>query len=329
MLTVLRHYTAQPFTSGCRVATGRSAILHMIRQHKTTVALMPCYVPDGVIKPFQAANVEIEFYHLQRDLSPDVKDVQRLLSVKAGAKVIVVAIQYFGWRQRFRALRQMVHDVGGILFEDCAHCICHGGEDGDVVLLSLNKFLPVPDGAIMVSRNAAVDVTVREPLTPLSDECIAAYNLHLLMNTSIANDGNIGEAVMASDQAYDVYYTHITDMVLHSQSAASRAAEAVTDLAKLAATREASAVRLSSMARTVAVRPFSPCHFALPIRCNGKRREIEAALYGAGVLAATLTDRWDHVQPGFHAEMEFFDDHLLLPLDSHIGGIAAVLNGFA
>ncbi len=261
MLTVLRHHTAAPFTSGCRVATGRSAILHMIRQHKTTVALMPCYVPDGVIKPFQAANVEIEFYRLERDLGPNLKDVTRLLDAKFGAKIIVVAIQYFGWRRRFRELRHAVHAAGGILFEDCAHCLRGSGQDGDVVLFSLNKFLPVIDGAIMASRNPSLDVSVHEQLDPLPDECLAAYALHLEYNGRIAKDNDVGTNILNSIQSYNAYYEWIGDMALHCQSAESRAVEAMTDLTNMALVREAASVRLSSLARTLAVRPFSPCQF--------------------------------------------------------------------
>ncbi len=329
MLTILRYHTAMPFTSGCRVATGRSTILHMIRQHKTTMALMPCYVPDGVIKPFQFANVEIVFYRLQRDLSPDLWDVQRLLAQNAGANIIVVGIQYFGWRSRFHALRQMAHDVGAILFEDCAHCLCHAGEDGDVVLFSLNKFLPVVDGAIMASRSNALDVSISEKLDPLPLETMTAYRLHLECNGVIARDGDIGGAVVGSRKSYDAYYKGITDMALHCQSPESRAAEACADFPKMAAERESNAARLSSKARTLAVRPWMPCQFAFPIRCRGKRREIESALYQVGVLAATLTDRWDHVQPGFDNEVEFFDNHLLLPLTGDPGGMLQVLAEFA
>ncbi len=67
----------------------------------------------------------------------------------------------------------------------------------------------------------------------------------------------------------------------------------------------------------------------MPIRCKGKRRGIEAALYQVGVLASTLTDRWDHVQQGFDIELEFFDDHLLLPIDRDVNSMARVLLEFA
>lgn len=328
MQTLLRYPTTLLFTSGCRVATGRSAILHLIERYRATLGLMPCYVPDGVIHPFQHANVKCVFYKLKADLSPDEDDLQRLIYEHAGARIIVVAIHYFGWLQSLKRIAAMTRAGGGILFEDCAHRLLGGSTEGDVVLYSLNKFLPVTDGAIMVSRNPAVDVSIDRGLMPLPEKARFAYSAHLEANGRIARGDSIGQAFEDSRNAYDAYYEEIGDMKLHSQSAESRALEAETDFSEMRWTREVVSAKLSYRLAGLAVRPRLSTQFAFPVRCHGRRREMEMALYSAGVLASTLTNKWDHVLPEFKIEHDFFDDHLLLPLTGDIDVMVDALKAF-
>jgi len=342
MRTVLRHTTTTPFTSGCRLATGRSAILHTVERFKPDIVLMPCYVPDGVIRPVQHAGVEIVFYRLDQWMRPDEADITRRLAKKPGRAMLIV-IHYFGWRQPTEHLSLVVRARGGILFEDCAHCLpgpAGVGQDGDVVLYSLNKFLPVADGAILASRNPALDLSITEHLVPLPRNVIGAYQAHLEANGRIAAADHkreadaIGRAHDDSKSAYEVYYDHInSDMSPREQSAQSRAIEAMTDFAMMSARRACFAHILDRcLLRDRVWR--EDARFAYPIRCNGKRREIDTALYREGFMAATLTERWDHVQPQFAIETDFYDDHLLLPMGESVTAddtitMAKVLEGFA
>src|SRR5579863_7629745 len=134
MLTVLRHArndvasVARPrrlddtfpsFNSSCRVATGRSAIRHLIDLARPAHALMPAYVAEGVIAPFLNANVPVEFYRLREDLTPDIADL-RLQLDRHGSRTIVVLIHYFGYPSPVAPVRREVDAAGGLLLEDCA-----------------------------------------------------------------------------------------------------------------------------------------------------------------------------------------------------------------
>ena len=319
MLTVLRYPKSSQFTSGCRLATGRSCIAHLIDIYQPKIVFMSCYVPEGVIWPFAKAGVEIKFYRLNRDLSPNVDDVQRLISV-ARAPFIFVFIHYFGWPGLIdMLLTEAVRDQGGVILEDCAHRLFdESTSEADVTLYSLNKFLPVADGAIMVSRNSAIDITVGDGLRPLSDVTLFAYAAHLEANARIANGFAIGQAMQDNRRAYEIYYDGIKDMKPHGQSNQSRAVEAATNYLGMMTGRKRKSLLLAGLLSRLAGRPHVASQFAFPIRCHGHRREMETALFSADVMASTLTDRWDHVRHDFAIETEFFDDHLLLPIGEDV-----------
>mgnify|MGYP001576704093 CR=1 FL=1 len=180
MLTCLRH-SQRNWTSECRVATGRSAINHLIHIAMPKAVLMPAYVPEGVIIPFQRLKVPIKFYKLREDLRPDLDHLQKLIAKGD----MVVVIHYFGYLTETGALREIISNANGLLFEDCVHAAFAKAPDADVALWSMNKFLPVVDGAIMRSRRRSIDVSCRDfpPLPPL---VMAAYHKHLDLNARLA-----------------------------------------------------------------------------------------------------------------------------------------------
>lgn len=321
MLTVLRH-SQRSWTSECRVATGRSAILHLIKVANPKSVLMPCYVPEGVILPFQRVGVPIKFYRLRDDLRPDLDHVTRLMTRGA----LFVLIHYFGYQTETGALREIVSDAKGIFFEDCAQAMFAKAADADVALWSLNKFLPVVDGAILKSRRRDVDVS--NPISQtLQPRILNAYHQHLDLNArlSVCNDPTqVMDLAAESNLAYEEYYKEINDLIIYAQSAESRCIEASTDLTTVQEIRNHNAsAYYKGIPECFGFRPKNPvAPFAYPIvvRSPLKRDDVFKALLQIGVLASTLVDKWNHVpqDPKFTAERAFMEQHLLLPVGEEV-----------
>lgn len=330
MLTVLRYPTTSPITSACRAATGRSLLLHFARRWNPQVVYMPCYVPEGVIKPFKESGATIVFYKLDEQLRPDT-DILALdlaMAVHGGARPVIVVIHYCGMVQPMGALREIADRYGAVLLSDCAHALLNSAahtQFADVVLYSLSKFLPVADGAVIATTKLDLDLSVAEEALPeMHQEASAAFTAHLEFNRTIGlaqHGADISSVLESSAEAYEAYYKHIDgDMELKTQSARSRAIEARTNLATMRKVRERNSRILSDMMPpSLLVREDQDCQFAFPIRCCGKREEMIAALCEIGVLASSLSDKWEFIPlSGFEVEANFIDDHLLLPIGEQV-----------
>jgi hypothetical protein len=327
MLTVFRYETDSPIKSACRVATGRSAALHMAKRWNPEVVYMPCYVPEGIIKPFRAAGVIIRFYKLDPSLCPDFADLDRKMDEDAPSMPVIVIIHYFGMRASTFEAQKLAAKFGGIVLSDSAHCIPFGdcSFDADVTLYSLNKFIAVPDGAIMLSRRDDLDVTVHENAPTLPVGALQAYYSHLSANRQIARaapSSDISQLAAQSAKYYGDYYKLIDDdMSVHSQSAFSRAVEAKTDFYMMKRLRQGKSDFLAQrIIPNRLVQHNQSCEFAFPVRCGGYKDEMASALYRAGVVPCDLVSMWDHIPTGegYDVETVFVDDHLLLPINEAV-----------
>ena len=360
MLTLFRHAVdaasggeAFPLprapASLCRLATGRSALLHLVQCLPSSCAktvLLPAYVAEGVIQPFRASGFKIVFYRLQPDLHPDVDDVAALLQ-QAGAQAVMVLIHYFGFSARSEALSSVLSRHDAIVVDDLAHApftVVDGsllGEGADLVLYSLNKFLPVVDGAILLSRRADIDVAIDEAALPeLPNGAQAAYRDHLQAAAELAACNDPAQARQALQvlqvlgATYERYYAVINgDLSPHCQSAASRQAEASFPYRQLIEQRQANSrilyLGLKSDAFTL-VYPTLPAGvvpFCVPARVAAERRdEILERLFARGILLSTLQDKWDFIpaerQEHFAVESAFLREHVLIPVSEFISADA-------
>lgn len=320
MLTVLRHSQRHTWKSECRIATGRSAIRHLISVTAPKAVLMPCYVPEGVIIPFQRAGVPIKFYKLRADLRPDLDHVSRVICKGA----LVVIINYFGYQTETGALREIVSNTEGILFEDCAHALFAKASDADVALWSFNKFLPVVDGAILKSRRRDIDVTPMAPFQqPVPSRVMNPYHQHLGFNARLAVCSDPTQALelkQQSDRAYEEYYKNIQDFIPYEHSAESRCIVASTNLDEVKQTRSYNAATYyRNLPESMKLRsgiPVAP--FAFPILVKSPDQVLQKLLE-IGVLASKAIDKWDHIPDDhFEAECYFRDHHLLLPVGEEV-----------
>ncbi len=246
-------------TSQATLATGRAALAHLIRVCRWNAGdavLMPAYVAEGVIRPFTAAGMRVAFYKLTATLEPDLGDLQRVLTETPDARAVVV-VHHFGFEAPVGRVKQLAMGRGALVVEDCAHALFSRyasgapfGSVGDVALYSLNKFLPVADGALLVSRSPGIDVTVDEAAAPpLHPAAEAAYLEHLGLNGDLlrcAEPRAAAALIARSGDAYERYYGHVNaDLSLRRMSDRSRGLYRTFPADALVAARRRN-VRLSS-----------------------------------------------------------------------------------
>jgi hypothetical protein len=323
MLTVLRHGVTEPL-SHCFLATGRSCITHLIRKFSPDRVFLPSFVPEGLVFPFKAENVPITFYPLKINLEPDVGNVERQIAVWRPARPIIVLLNYFGYAMESYALAAIAHKYGGILMADNAHSLMNPSVENDcadVTLYSLNKFLPVTDGALMFSRTPQVDVSIEKPKE--SDSlAIDAYRAHMIANRIVANAPNGAAAALALEQsaaAYDDYYDRIvSDMEPRKVSDRASAAFARLDIDEMRSVRTSNAKHITGLlaSEQQIVHDGTPL-FAFPIWVKNRERAT-ALLSELGVCPAYLGAKWDVYGPSPNAARDFAVGHILLPLHERL-----------
>lgn len=330
--------------SACRLATGRSALFHLIGRLPESYArtvLLPSYIAEGVVKPFAVSGYELRYYRLTPDLEPDASDVAALLRDQL-EPVVFVLIHYFGKPSASPELISMLRRAGALIVSDCAHAPLSRTEDGmplgelgDIALYSLNKLLPVSDGAILLSLTPEIDLALDENCLPsLPLPAIEAYGRHLLACRGLfeASDPESAAGYLGEIEAgYEKYYAYINDdLAPHRQSPESRYIESIFPYSEVAKVRRSHAIRLQSVIASNCVLqplwqklPDNMVPFAFPVRVPAPRREaIQQQLFENGVMASTLCDKWDFVPRElvnrFEVEIEFLQEHLLLPVSEFI-----------
>lgn len=146
-------------------ATGRGALDYLInnmRHKEHSGVMLPAFVAEGVILPFQKNKIPIHFYKLNKDLSPNLDSIQNIVKYHPEAHMIVV-IHYFGIEIRnLDDICNLAETSGLMLIEDCAQALGSKGRNGvylgcsgDVSLFSFPKSVPVPYGCLLVINNTS------------------------------------------------------------------------------------------------------------------------------------------------------------------------------
>lgn len=330
-------------TSMCRLATGRSALFHLIKripEPYVSTVLLPAYIAEGVILPFLTAGLTVRFYRINNDLSPRAEDVNALLEQVNGAALFVL-IHYFGFPARSLELSAVLNRYRPIVVEDCAHAMFTTMPDGqplsqnaDFTLYSLNKFLPVVDGAILLSRRPDIDLSIDENSLPeLPVEVEKAYQSHLqagrdLFNCNEPTQANCFLGKLGS--FYEQYYTVINaDLSPFRQSARSRCIEDNFPYDSLVKQRLLNSHILYEELKSPV---FSLVHQKMPLGVvpwcipagvpADRRTEIINSLFANGILLSTLRDKWDFIPAErsdyFEFESKFLDEHVLIPVSEFI-----------
>ena len=349
--------------TGARFATGRGALAALIdhlaaseKAGRPIHVAMPAYIAEGVYAPFaRSSHCHVHFYRLNPDLTPNTQDIEDLRN--GPGLDLLMLVHYFGGNCSGGQARRIARECGAIVVDDMAHALFgfadgdRGQEEfGDFLLYSLNKFLPVPDGAILACRSQRMPSM---PVTPepseMPPEALASYCAHLRLNARILAECSPAAAMALareSGSAYEHYYAEINSgLGRWKQSDFSRQIERKSDLARMRSNRVRNAEILRKGVSTPAVRLLSApisgtAPFCLPaLVTTGDRDGFVAAAAAEGLLLSTLVDKWDFrsadAEPErFEVEDDFLARHILIPVNEFIDEAAmarlvTILNGLS
>jgi dTDP-4-amino-4,6-dideoxygalactose transaminase len=252
--------------------------------------LLPAYLCESVVQPFRELGLPVHFYRVGGDLRLDVHDLTaKVRSVRPAA---VLFINYFGFpvdaaaAEALRAARSVCRVI-----EDCASgSLIESAEPpvgtiGDVVLTSFCKYLPVPDGGLLIDR-AGLGLP---NLPPGESEFLPRRLAALLLRRDRELESVYLELVKSAETALDVHVPHAGASLL------SRRLLAALDLGEVMGRRRRNFVALSSslpseLEPLYAELPPGVSPLTFPVRVpNGRRDALRQALFDRSVYCAV---RW-------------------------------------
>lgn len=341
----LLQYYLPSSESSCILSTGRSALNHLI----STIGfapqdsmLLPAYIAEGVIQPFVKAKIPIKFYKLDSNLFPDFSDISGILEQDNTIKLCVV-VHPMGFEAPIDQLVEILKKKRIWLLEDCAQGIFSSyrkdnkpfGGKGNFALYSLNKFIPVLDGAILLSQVKEINVALdQEKLTPLNEKALFSYENHLKINRKIfshMNQNDTLQLINESSRQYDRYYEYISnDLEKHGISSYSKNILENFNYDMLIMNRRRNT--------SILYENLSKCKFqflyenytkniipmaipaTVPIK---KRKKWLDKLFRQGIILSLQIDRWDFISntkdpDRFSQEKNFINSHVLIPINEFL-----------
>ena len=191
--------------------SGRASILlalKMLRIREGDGVLVPSYHCPSMIAPVVAQGARPIFYPIGPSGGPLLDWLQALDTARVK---VILAVHYFGLPQPMALLRRWCDTNNVALIEDCAHALFGASGDrpmgswGDLSVGSLTKFMPVPEGGVLVTnaRAAALPLlhrrTVRAQVKSVVDIVDIAVQFHRLagLNTILRTGLGAVRAVQA------------------------------------------------------------------------------------------------------------------------------------
>jgi hypothetical protein len=142
----------------------RTGLYAVLEQLDPGVALIPDYLPTGVLHVFHRLGFDVAYYPVGYDHRLPAGIVrERLADLEP---VVVMFVHYFGFADpEFDALARAARAAGAFVIEDAPRGLFardeHGtllGSTGDVAVFSPHKCLPVPNGGLAVSKTLPLPV---------------------------------------------------------------------------------------------------------------------------------------------------------------------------
>ncbi|MEQ8661162.1 MAG: DegT/DnrJ/EryC1/StrS family aminotransferase [Gammaproteobacteria bacterium] len=161
----------QEVTISGRAAIGRIAEVLALGRHSRV--LVPAYHCPSVVEPLLACGANVEFYPLEKDLRPSLREFEELLGPPTD---LVVFIRYFGFAPDTTAALTSARRAGASVLHDCAHAYyaLTSIPSNDFAIASLVKFFPFEEGGLACYPESVV--LRRRPL----EACPSGRDVRLL-----------------------------------------------------------------------------------------------------------------------------------------------------
>ena len=139
--------------------SGRNALWHAMKilgLSQDSEVLIPSYNCGAEIDPIIQWGAKVRLYRVGPKLRIDLDHLRGKMDKNTKALLVT---HYFGFPQDIDVIRKMCDEKDLCLIEDCTHAMlstCKNrplGSFGDISIFSFKKFLPVPDGGLMVINN--------------------------------------------------------------------------------------------------------------------------------------------------------------------------------
>lgn len=129
--------------------------------------LVPVYACGSELDVLVARGLTLDFYPIREDLSVDLDALRSIVTADTRALFVV---HYFGFSQPLQELDEFIRQHGLLLIEDNAHGLFSRdprgtplGSIGDFAIFSLYKSVPVPDGGVLVLKDAVLPIALSGP----------------------------------------------------------------------------------------------------------------------------------------------------------------------
>ena len=136
--------------------SGRDALKAVAREYQPTIALLPALSCDSMTLPFTLHGHEVRYYRLKDDYSIDFEHLKTLIP-DGFENVLFLYMDYFG--RKAASVEELTASKNTypylVFIEDKTHVFLHSGPSPfmpDYTVVSLRKWLPIPDGGIVWCR---------------------------------------------------------------------------------------------------------------------------------------------------------------------------------
>ncbi len=154
------------------------AICKILSKMKKSV-LIPAYTCETVIQPFIDEGWEVNYYLLNDDLSLNINDLQE--KCKRIQPSVLYCHSYFGFDTNSDNVREMelLKEQGIMIIEDITQSLFskHYLKCADFYVTSLRKFLAIPDGGVLISRQSLCFEDIKKIDDDIATTALEAFNL--------------------------------------------------------------------------------------------------------------------------------------------------------
>lgn len=164
-----------PVKGAVYAASGRSAQSIIIESIKTDnrTALLPAYTCQHIVEPFDWKGWKVDFYDINRDLTPNIESFKSKIGKNPGC-IIIQGYYSFPTAQNIINLIQKAQHAGAIIIEDITHSFLNDEQciykNSDYIFCSLRKWSGLSDGGYAVSLCGKELVVPMEPMKPFVEE---------------------------------------------------------------------------------------------------------------------------------------------------------------